>query len=259
MNTYSWLWILLGCVVTIVVPRLFSYFTRLHTPYPEDIAMFSQPLDWETVKLTFDVHDARDEVVGRPRKVCLRMLDNRLAASYEYFKRMEHNAWLIELCGNRDRRAGSGNSIAEAHEIMLQAQAMLQGADCCETDAALPEYQNQADELRLRANTLRRDAREQFGRAEKIRAESEASRARIDEAVLLAERFAKLVRLQCAQLTCLTVLLRLDKLRLLPAEFFIQRWSRGNSELLLLYQETRLKAADYVSMYQAREKLLARM
>jgi hypothetical protein len=259
MNTYSWLWILLGCVVTIVVPRLFSYFTRLHNPYPEDIAMFSQPLDWEDVKVTFDVHDARDEAVGRPRKVSLRMLDNRLAASYEYFKRMEHNAWLIELCGNADRRAGSRNCMAEAHETLLQAQAMLQGAECCETDAELPEYENQAAELRSRANTLRREAREQFGRAERIRAESEARKARINEAVLLAERFAGKVRLQFAQLTFLTVLLRLDKLRLLPAEFFIQRWSKGNSELLLLYQEARLKAAHYVSMYQAGEKLLARM
>lgn len=259
MNTYSWLWTLLGCVVTIVVPRLFSYFTRLNNPYPEDIAMFSQPLDWETVKVTFDVHDARDEVVGRPRKIALRMLDNRLAASYEYFKRMEHNAWLIELCGKADMRAGSNNCMAEAHETVLAAQAMLQAAECCETDAELPEYENQAPELRSRASTLRREAREQFGRAERIRAESEARQTRISEAVLLTERFARIVRLQFAQLTFLTVLLRLDKLRLLPAEFFIQRWSRGNSELLLLYQEARLKAADYVSMYQAGEKLLARM
>jgi hypothetical protein len=170
---------------------------------------------------------------------------------------MEHNAWLIELCGNVDRHLGSGNSAAEAHELQSQAQAMLQGADCCEIDAELPEYESQAAELRSRAITLRREAQEQFGHAERIRAEGEARQSRIDQAVLLSERFGKLVRLQLAQLTFLIVLLRLEKLRLLPAEFFIQRWSRGNNELLLLYQEARLKAADYFSMYQAGDKLLA--
>jgi hypothetical protein len=260
MNSNPWLWVCLGCVVAIVLPRLFGYLIRLHNPYPEDIAMFSQPLDWEHVKATFDVQDAREEVSGRPRAVSQRMVQNRLAASYEFFKRMEHNTWLTELCGNVDSRSAARKSTAEAHEQALsEARAMLQAAESCETDAELPEYRGETTELRSRATALRRDAQEQLRRAEMIRGECEARQARIDEAVLQAKLFGKRVWFRLARLRFLIVLVRLDKLRLVPAEWVIQLWSRGNNEMLLLYQEARLKAAEYFSMYQSGDQLLDRM
>jgi hypothetical protein len=260
MNSYFWLWILLGCVVTLAVLRLLNYLTRLHDPYPEEIFMFSQPLDWEDVKSTFNLQDARAEVIGRPSTVSQRMLHNRFAASQEYFKRMEHNAWLIGLCGGVERRATTKDSMAMAHEETLsEAQAMLEGAQRCEVDAELPEYENQAAELRARANGLRRQAQELVGRAEKIKYEDQARKSRISDAIFLAGRFRKKVRLQLVKLALLNLLLRIDKLRLLPAAQVIQLWHSRNDELLRLYQQARLKAAAYLSIYHADQKLLARM
>jgi hypothetical protein len=260
MNTNPWLWIFLGCVVAIVIPRLFSYLIRLHNPYPEDIAMFSHPLDWEHVKATFDVQDAREEVFGRPKIVSQRMVHNRLAASYEYFKRMEHNAWLTELCARIDSRSASSKSIAEAHDQALsEARAMLVAAESCEADATLPAYENEAPELRSRATALRNDAQEKLTHAEAIRTEIEARQARIGEAVLQAKLFGKRVWFRLALLRFLIVLVRIDKLRLVPAEWVIQLWSRGNNEVLELYQEARRKAAEYAAIYQSSDQLLARM
>jgi hypothetical protein len=257
MNAYFWLWFLLGCVVTLAVLRLLSYLTRLHSPYPDDIFMFSQPLDWEDVKSTFNLQDARDEVSGRPTTVSQRMLYNRFVQSQEYFRRMEHNAWLMVLCG--ENLSDSKRDMVTVHvEALSDASAMLKAAECCDADAILPEYARQASDLRLRAQVLRGEAQERLRLAESMRTEHQAQQSRIADATLSAQRFRTSVRLQLAKLTLLILLLRLDKLRLLPAAHVIQLWHSRNDELLRLYEQARLKAAAYLSIYRADQKLLAR-
>jgi hypothetical protein len=220
----------------------------------------SQPLDWENVKSTFDLQGARDEAIGRPSKVSKRMLHNRLTASLEYFKRMDHNMWLIELCGDGEKRSADKNSRAKAHEeAVSEAQAMLQGAESCEADAELPEYETQAGELRARANVLRCRAQELLGRTETIKSEYLARKSRLNDAILSAGQFRRAVRLQIVKLAVLSFLLQLDKLRLLPAAQVIHLWHSRNEALLCLYQQARLKAAAYMSLYKADQELLARM
>jgi hypothetical protein len=260
MNTHPWQWIALGCVLTVIVLLVIRYLLKFRSPYPEDVFMLSRPVDWDNVTTIFDIHNAESEAVGRPKRVSLQLLLTRLIASYEYFTRMMYNASLIVWCGERDKLAAekSSNLIAQ-EEASFTAQSMLLAAESCEADAKLPEYQSQADDLLYRAADLRKEAQAQFLLAEEARSQNEAQLVLVDDALLSARRFKKAVRLQLAKIMCLIVLLRLDKVGLLPVRSVIRLWHSGNADLLSLYTETRQKAAAYISRSETGRELLSNM
>lgn len=260
MNVYSWLWIFLGSFATLVTPRLFNYLTRLTDPFPEDMFMLSQPLDWENVKATFDLDGARNDARGCPGSVSRRMLHCRFATCREYFRRMVHNTQLIELCTEVEKRDARRNPAPLLHEeILADARGMLEGAHSFEEDAGMAEYEGEADQLRASAAALRLEAQNLVARAEAIKKDDQAREFRIAGALHSAQQFRKTVRFQLVKLNLLSLLLRLDKLSLLPAEPVLQLWDKGNDELLRLYEQARVKAGAYISMYHQDRELLTRM
>jgi hypothetical protein len=258
MNAQIWLWMLLGCIVTLIVPRLFLYLSRLSDPFPEEIHVLARPLDWQNVKATLDLIDAQQEILGCDPKVARRMLRYRFATSQEYLRRMEHNVWLIELCSQVDRRDAARTQLAMAEDRRIglsDANGMLEGADLLESDAGLPENLSESAELRIRASNLRLKAEEIFSLSRA--SEADQTRAvRMLEALQAARRFRSAVKLQLLKLDVLSAILHLDRLNLVSVKTALELWHNGNDAVLLLYQEAASKASLYLSAYYEDEELL---
>lgn len=258
MNVQIWLWMLLGCIVTLIVPRLFLYLSRLSDPFPEEIHVLARPIDWQNVKTTLDLTDARQEMLGCAPSVARRMLRYRFAASQEYLRRMEHNIWLIELCSQVDQRdaARARAAMAEDRRVILSdANGMLEGADILESDARLPENANEAAELQMRASNLRSKAQEMLALAHTSQ-QDRTREANMLEALRAAQRFRSTVKLQLVKLDVLSAILHLDRLNLVSANTALGVWHRGNDAVLLLYQEASSKASSYLSVYYEDNELL---
>jgi hypothetical protein len=261
MNAHAWPWILLGSLVTLLAPRLFGYLTRLQEAYPEEFFMLVQPLDWSTVKEICDLDDLRDQTLdGPPRFTAQILLHWRVIECREHFRRMAHNLRLVELCARVDKRDGSAKRARAAYaEILAEAQGMLEGAHALETDAGMAENQGEASELRASATGLRLQAEELRTRAEAIAKEEQDRKSKVADAFHSAKAFRRTVRRQLFKLNLLSVLMRVDRLALIPPSPLINLWHSGNDELLRLYQRARLKAVAYLSIYHENEEILAHL
>jgi len=171
-----------------------------------------------------------------------------------------HNTWLIELCAEVEKRDAARNPIAAHPEkILAETRGMLEGARLFETDAERPEYEDEADQLRANAAALRLEAQNLVTRSETIKNDAEERESRIAGALHSAQQFRNAVRFQLVKLNLLSLLVRLDKLGLLPAEPLLRLWDKGNEDLLRLYEQAKVKAAAYISIYDEDRELLARM
>jgi len=258
MNAQIWVWMLLGCIVTLIVPRLFLYLARLSDPFPEEIHVLARPMDWKIVKTTLDLNDARQEILGSDPNVARRMIRYRFATSQEYLRRMEHNVWLIELCSGVDQRdaAKAKTAMVEDRRVSLSdANGMLEGAELLESDARLPENADEAAELKMRASNLRLKAEEVFALT-RTSETNQTQAATMLEALQAARRFRSAVKLQLVKLDVLSAILHLDRLNLVSANTVLEYWHRGNDTVLCLYQEASSKASSYLSVYYEDEELL---
>src|SRR5258708_3207432 len=261
MNGLIWFWVLLGCVITFVIPRLFTYLARSAEPLPEAIPFFFAPLDWENVKAVFDLNAAKDELFRSPREVSRRLMQSRVGASLEFLQRMAHNAGMIERCGTSDQRDAKRARVhidQESEAEFSEIRMMLEGAALFESDALLPENETDANELRSHASTLRSTAEEQLALADTSQ-EVRTRELRVLAALQAARQFRRAVWPKIARLNLLSFLLRLDQFGLLPVDPLIALWHRDSDDLLALYQRARSKAASYLSIYHEDEQILALM
>jgi hypothetical protein len=257
MNVQFWFWMLLGGIFTLAVVWLVQFLKRLSDPLPEDALVIARPLNWENVEVTFNLNDAKAEILGSARSVARRLLRFRLAASLEFLQRMEHNAWVIEqsaLADQRDAGRAKASMVQDRQASLSDARGMLAGAELFESDARHPEYADQADELHEQAGSLRLTAQQLFGSAEFTEHDARALKAA--EALQSAQRFRAAVRPYLMKLDLLILLLRLDAAGILPVGAVIAVWHQGSAPLLLLYQDTRTKGVAYLSIYHQDEDLL---
>lgn len=223
MNVFVfWLWMTLGCgAVTLALLRLIRSFARCSEAYPEEILSLCRPLDWESVKIAFDVDEAMCVLEYLPAVTARSKLAFRLSICREFIERMNHNAWLIIQCVKSDRRAFA---------LMLKGRAEDR------------QTSDESDE-----------------EAEQIEIEDQIKIARLTEALKTARRFRVAAHLQLIKLDVLGLLINIDRFHWYPRPSFIGLWLRGSDRLLALYHHSKGKAAEYLSAYHERDDILASM
>jgi hypothetical protein len=262
----SWVWLFwmsLGCgFVLLLITRLFNRFTRLSNPLPEDILTLSRPLNWKSVNLTLNLDEANAELRGSDASVARRMFQFRVAASREYFRSMEHNAFLVLQGARADRRDAAKSAATkdrDRRQMLAEAPGKLEGATLMEDDSRLPEHAGEAEELRTQAAVLRFEVQALHTVIAKLGEDDRAMAVCIAEALESAGEFRSAVRLHFFKLDLLILLIRVDRLRLLPARAIVAIWHKGNDDLVRLYEQAKVKAVAYLAAYYEKEELLARI
>ncbi|HWZ43308.1 MAG TPA: hypothetical protein VNW97_07510 [Candidatus Saccharimonadales bacterium] len=256
------LWLFAGGAAAQLAERLLKRLTRLTDQYPEDVYMFLQPLNWEVFKRdrAFD-HREFDRNYGKhwlwsgrfAERHRRRELRSWIALDREYLGRMDHNVALLELSAANDwklTRRCRKDRTAERLRCLEAVAAMEKAATELEQEAELPENHGQTEGLRHDAAQIRVGSRDLLSEDAECNRERETHDRRIIEARRAFLEFRSAAGWQLAKLDCLSLLLRLDWLMLLPVRPVAALWRSGSSELVRLYRRAKDKAVAHAMLYE---------
>ncbi|HXB22978.1 MAG TPA: hypothetical protein VNV88_16435 [Candidatus Solibacter sp.] len=264
-------WLLAGGITALLGRRLFKRLARLTEQYPEDVYMFLQPLNWEDFERDraleageFD-HNYGSGWCGSGRFAEGRRRRNlraRIVLDREYLGRMDYNLALLELSNANDRRVCGRwrkDQARDSQRRLETAAGMEKEATALEREAEQPENQPVAQELKCCAARIRAESKKLLAEDAEYKTEFETHARIMAEARSAFREFRSPARWQLPKLDCLSLLLSLDRLMVLPVRPVVGLWQKGMPELLRLYQQAREKALAYGVLYRNDDEISKRM
>lgn len=269
MFTHTFLWMLSGSAITLAALWFWNSLARYTAHIAEEAPLFLQPIPWHEAESAvnsgnfYDTYqtELQSYTTSRDREL-RRDLLTRIVLNRVIFRRMDENSETIRLAVDHDRRVAlrwGKDVIQESIENLSAATALRQAAESLLRDAELPENQSEANEFKRQTAVLLADANALLAEDAEHRQEFETHIKNISAARNATEEFHQRVRRQLLKLTLLVVLLRFDKLRLLPVGLIAAVWEAGIHDVLFLYKEAKEKAVAHAAYYSLHTEVLTRM
>jgi hypothetical protein len=270
MVAYLWLSLLGGSVLTLIGVWLGKYLTRFTAHVPEEVAVFLQPTNWEEIDVAFNPADFRQSYAIELRSFSIsrdrhlrRDLHSRIALGRQCLQRMAENIRAIDSSAADDLRVMAlwRKDLDQVRGERSRAIAVMQKAEKhLERGGSLPQDEAELGNLFGALSCLGpdKDADTFLAEDAESRRELEAHVPRILAARKANHEFLALARWQQVKFNILTMLLRLDKFRLLPVQPIAALWEAGACEVLVLYKQAREKAAAHAKYYGEEREILAR-
>jgi hypothetical protein len=258
-------YILAGSVAMLLAERWLEKLPRFTPQEPVEILPLLQPPSRTDIEAAFQAGDFIPQLEGSgssSNPALRRELHSRIALSWACVRRMDENVEVIELeFANELRSFNRSDKLhrQEVRQFLSDVPGLQRAAKELEREARLPERSAEAEELRQTAAGLCAQAEALLAEAAAWEKEWQEDGHSIAEANKKARQFRRATRFYLIKLAFLSVLLRLDKLRVLPVLHIAKHWHRGLDDLLNRYQQIKEAAVVRATPYRAGAEIRARM